>query len=237
MASTPNVNLLRPRPLAAPDWVSTVHRASVAMIGTSLALLLYPFIGQVQYTVAMRLTNDPVRVVTAAAHVPKPIPAPAKANIATAKPSAPPAQPAVTVAPKPQPAAPAKTNMLFIPKIGVQMAIVEGNNDRVALSKGAWRLPGTSTPDQGGNTVLGGHRWMFTSGPRTFYHLDKLVIGDMVQTDWKGKTYTYRVREVRVVKPEQTEILNASSQKILTLFTCTPIFSSKQRLVVVAEQV
>lgn len=127
-------------------------------------------------------------------------------------------------------------NMLIIPKIGAEINIVEGKNEN-ALFNGAWRLPGTSTPDDGGNTVIGGHRWRFRPpSKRTFYNLDKLEKGDEIQVIWQNKEYLYRVREIKIVKPEEVEILENTTDDILTLFTCTPLFSTKFRLVVVAEK-
>src|SRR3989344_1222211 len=43
--------------------------------------------------------------------------------------------------------------VLVIPKIGVRIPIIEGT-DEEALSRGAWRMPTTSTPDKGSNTVI-----------------------------------------------------------------------------------
>ncbi|MBI2577861.1 MAG: hypothetical protein HYV77_03415, partial [Candidatus Wildermuthbacteria bacterium] len=44
-------------------------------------------------------------------------------------------------------------NTLVIPKIGVEIPIIEGADEK-ALWKGAWRLPETSSPDKGSNTVI-----------------------------------------------------------------------------------
>lgn len=128
-----------------------------------------------------------------------------------------------------------KKNVLSIPKIGVEINIVEGKNEK-ALFRGAWRLPGTSSPDLGGNTVLGAHRWLYKPpSSRTFYNLDKVSAGDSIKIFWEGKEYSYRVRETKIVAPQDVEILKNTEENILTLFTCTPLFSSKQRLVVIAK--
>ncbi|KKQ55803.1 MAG: hypothetical protein US74_C0023G0029 [Parcubacteria group bacterium GW2011_GWA2_38_13] len=130
-----------------------------------------------------------------------------------------------------------KQNMLYIPKIKVEINIVEGKNEN-ALFSGAWRIPGTSTPDAGGNTVIGGHRWQFKPpSTRTFYNLDKVAVGDEIQVLWERKKYAYKIREIKIIKPEQIEILENTEDNILTLFTCTPLFSTKNRLVVIAEKI
>lgn len=81
-----------------------------------------------------------------------------------------------------------KENTLFIPKIGVNGQIYEGKTEDT-LNLGIWRRPKTSTPDKGGNTVLAAHRFLYTSGPITFYHLDKLVMGDKITVFWNKQRY------------------------------------------------
>ncbi|MFA6525720.1 MAG: class E sortase [Patescibacteria group bacterium] len=126
-------------------------------------------------------------------------------------------------------------NRLIIPKIGVNAKVVEGENDQ-ALLRGAWRMPQTSTPDKGGNTVITGHRFRFRPpNNTTFYLLDKLEKGDKIAVVWEGKEYFYRVIETKVVTPDQVEVINATNDPILTLFTCTPLFTSQKRLVVISE--
>lgn len=129
-----------------------------------------------------------------------------------------------------------KENTLIIPKIGVDGLIHEGESDRT-LDKGIWHRPKSSTPDKGGNTVLAAHRFMYTQGPITFYHLDKLVLGDKITVIWNKKQYDYEVIEIKEVLPTAIEIENNTDEPILTLFTCTPLFSTERRLVVVAKLV
>jgi sortase A len=122
-------------------------------------------------------------------------------------------------------------NTLVIPKIGVDSSIVEGN-DAFSLNRGIWRRPKTSTPDKGGNTVLTGHRYMYTSGPNTFYSLDEMKVGDKFIVFWKGVEYDYEVYDVFVVTPDKIEIEANTKDPIVTLYTCTPIWTAKERLVV-----
>ena len=49
-------------------------------------------------------------------------------------------------------------NRVIITKIGVNAPIVESKSAEYGLSKGSWRIPESSTPDKGGNTVITGHR-------------------------------------------------------------------------------
>lgn len=127
-------------------------------------------------------------------------------------------------------------NRLIITKIGVNAPIVEAKNEQVGLNLGAWRLPESSTPDQGGNTVITGHRFKYLPPNNlTFYLLDKLRVGDIFSVIWQGKDYYYRVKELKVVLSTDLSVLDPSDQPIITLFTCTPIYSTKNRLVVIGE--
>lgn len=125
-------------------------------------------------------------------------------------------------------------NRLQIKTIGVDGTVFEGRSV-TTLSKGIWRRPLTSTPDKGGNTVFVAHRYLYRSGPNTFYLLDKVGVGDDIAVWWKGVKYTYTVSEVSVVNPDATDIEKPTADTRLTLYTCTPLFSSAKRLVVIAK--
>ncbi|MDO8558293.1 MAG: class D sortase [bacterium] len=141
-------------------------------------------------------------------------------------------------APTPTPRSkPADDNRLFIEKIGVSVPIVEGK-DAGALLYGAWRYPGTSTPKKGSNTVVFGHRFRYLPpNNTTFYSLDKLKLGDTLSARWQGKVYTYKVAQTKIIEPNDFSVVAPSEKSIITLITCSPLFSTKQRLVVVAEQI
>lgn len=127
-----------------------------------------------------------------------------------------------------------EVNTLVIPKIGVNGEVYEGA-DASTLELGIWRRPNTSTPDQGSNTVIVAHRFMYTSGPKTFYHLDKIEDGDKIQVYWQGQEYIYQVYETEVVPPTAVEVEDPTNDPILTLYTCTPLWTAKDRLVVRAK--
>lgn len=127
-------------------------------------------------------------------------------------------------------------NKIIIPRMEVDAQIFEGGIEK--LSQGVWLLPYTSTPDQGGNTVISSHRWKFKPpDPRTFYNIDKMQGGDSIKIIWKGKKYYYTVREVKIITADQTEILYPTKDSILTIFSCTPLYKTTHRLVVIADLV
>ena len=126
-------------------------------------------------------------------------------------------------------------NRLLMPQIGVSMPIFESDSVNTLL-KGGWLFPGTSTPDKGGNTVVFGHRFRYLPPiSNTFYSLDKINIGDTFTVTWQGKVYTYKVKEKKIIEPTDFSVLNQTPEAEITLITCAPLFSTKQRLVVVGS--
>ncbi len=127
-------------------------------------------------------------------------------------------------------------NRLIIEKINVEMPIIEGATEQSSLRSGAWHMPKTSDPEKGGNMVLAGHRYLRQPPSKnTFFNLDKLTAGDSLKVVWNGQLINYKVTETKIVNPDQVEILENSDKSQLTLITCAPLYSSKQRLVVIAQ--
>lgn len=123
-------------------------------------------------------------------------------------------------------------NRLVIPSIGIDMPILEGKTQKVLDLGGIWHIPNTSDPVLGGNIVLSGHRWQYLPpSSTTLYLLDKVADGEPVIIYWKGQEYDYQVVGREIVTPDQTDILNNTDEPKLTIFTCTPLFSTKKRLV------
>ena len=124
-------------------------------------------------------------------------------------------------------------NRLVIPSMLLDQQIFDGHAADT-LKKGLWRRPQTSTPAQGGNTVIVGHRLTYTNPRGTLYHLDKVQVGDPVGVTWEGKNYVYIVREVKVVPAIAVEIEAPTEEPQLTIYTCTPLWLPKDRLAVIA---
>jgi sortase A len=128
------------------------------------------------------------------------------------------------------------TNRLVIPAMMLDEQIHEGP-DPDTLDKGLWIRPQASTPPEGSNTVVSAHRFTYTNPEGTFYHLDKLKNGDEIGLYWEGEKYLYKVVESKVVPPSAVEIEQPTERPRLTLYTCTPLWSPTDRLVVIAEPV
>jgi sortase A len=120
--------------------------------------------------------------------------------------------------------------VLRIPRIGVDKAIIEGVGVP-DLKKGPGHYPGTPAPGQPGNAAIAGHR---TTYGAPFYRLDELRVGDDILVTTRQGRFHYEVDGTRTVKPSQTEVLAQGDGARLTLTTCTPRFSARQRLVVTA---
>jgi LPXTG-site transpeptidase (sortase) family protein len=127
---------------------------------------------------------------------------------------------------------------LIIDKIGVNVPIVESKSSEYGLSRGAWRDPQGSTPDKGGNTIITGHRFKYLPPSNlTFYLFDKLQAGDTFSIFWDKKYYFYKIKEVKIVDPTDLSILAPTKEPTITMYTCNPIYSQKERLVVIGEKI
>ncbi len=136
---------------------------------------------------------------------------------------------------------PAKTNQpqpnhIIIPSMLLNQPILEGSiaQQYKVLNNGIWRFPHSSTPDKGGNTVLIGHRFTYTNPRGIFYFLNKVKVNDEIGVWWNNKEYSYKVVTVAEVRPTDTAIEANTTNPELTLFTCTPLWLPKDRLVIVA---
>lgn len=125
-------------------------------------------------------------------------------------------------------------NRLIAPTMLFDQQINDGPT-AVTLRKGLWRRPNTSTPDKGGNTVLVGHRLTYSNPRGTLYNLDKVHTGDDLAVWWQGKRYRYIVTTTKVVAPSEISVEAPTAEPTLTIYTCTPLWLPKERLVVIAR--
>ena len=135
------------------------------------------------------------------------------------------------------PAKAAVKNSITIPRMGVNTEILEGKTV-ATLNKGIWHLPGTSDPTKGGNMVIAAHRYKWLPpSTKTFWDIDKMKPGDEITVVWQGKKIVYRVTKTSIVTPDRVDILKNTKEHKLTLFSCTPKYTTKFRLVVEATPV
>lgn len=122
---------------------------------------------------------------------------------------------------------------LLVPSMVLDAPIHEGASIKT-LNQGLWRIPHSSTPDKGSNTVIVAHRFTYVNPQGTFYHLDKVKPNDQIAVLWHGKKYVYTVTGTKRVSASETSVEAPTSEPTLTLYTCTPLWNPKDRLVVQA---
>ncbi|HUG31714.1 MAG TPA: class E sortase [Acidimicrobiia bacterium] len=123
---------------------------------------------------------------------------------------------------------------LTIPSIGLEGVVVYEGVDRETLKKGPGHMGRTPVPGQPGNAVISGHR---TTYGRPFFDFDLLEVGDTVEMETATGTHVYEVREIEVVEPTDVWVTDPRDGAWLTMTTCEPKFSARQRLVIWAEMV
>lgn len=124
-----------------------------------------------------------------------------------------------------------------ISAIGVDLPIYHGTSDETLL-EGAGHLQGSHLPvgGEGTRTVITAHRGL--AGATMFTNLDKVKIGDTFTLEVFGEALTYRVNQILVIEPEDTDVLHAQvGRDLATLITCTPLGLNTQRIVVSGERV
>jgi len=110
-------------------------------------------------------------------------------------------------------------------------AVVEGVS-RNDLKNGVGHMPSTPLPGQPGNSVMSGHR---TTYGAPFFNFDQLEPGDIIEVETAIGVHVYEIREIIIVKPTALWVTQPRDGAWLTLTTCNPRFSSRERLVVFAE--
>jgi len=123
--------------------------------------------------------------------------------------------------------------VMTIPKIDAEHVLFEGV-DTGTLKKGPGHMPWTPLPGQPGNAVVSGHR---TTYGAPFFDLDQLEPGDEILVETALGLHTYVVRSSFIVAPTAVEVTDPKRGAWLTLTTCNPRFSARERLIISAELV
>lgn len=133
--------------------------------------------------------------------------------------------------------------ILYIPKFGANYAkpIAEGISMDVLNTVGIGHYPQTQKVGEIGNAAFAGHRQSYG---QVFWDMDKLTEGDTAYIQTKDGIYSYKMRQLQSVSPNQSDVLlpvpgqpNVQPQdKLMTLTTCHPPFSVAERLISTFEQ-
>jgi sortase A len=134
-----------------------------------------------------------------------------------------------------------------IPALGVDTVVVYGTTAS-ALRAGAGHYPTTPLPCESGNVAIAGHR---TTYGKPFANIDQLKPGDTIILETPIGPCTYEVQAAPkpftvgagmaasyVVGPTDLRVIDQDPSKAeLTLTTCHPRGSAKQRLIIRAARV
>jgi sortase A len=124
--------------------------------------------------------------------------------------------------------------VMRVPRIGLEVVVFSGVAPET-LKKGPGYMPGTVLPGQPGNAVISGHR---TTYGRPFFDVDQLQPGDRIEIETAIGTHVYELREEScIVAPTDVWVADPREGAWLTLTTCNPKFSARERLIVTAELV
>jgi sortase A len=227
------------------DWRWVVGGIGKVLIVTGL--LMFGFVAYqlwgtgIEYAQAQNRLDDQFEELLAGTPPTTEAPAPATSPATTIE-NAPPA-PTTTAAPAPTTtAAPAPLPTfeegdvlarIEIPSVGLDAKVVAGVQPD-DLKKGPGHYPGTPMPGQFGNSAIAGHR---TTYGQPFYRLDEVAAGDeIVLTTVQGR-FVYRATGSEVVEPGASHVVATQDPDVarLTLTTCTPRYTARQRLVVYAD--
>jgi sortase A len=124
--------------------------------------------------------------------------------------------------------------ILRIPRLDITRLVVQGTTP-AALRAGVGHYVNTPLPGESGNVGIAGHRTTFG---RPFNRLDELKPGDTVSLETPFATYTYKAvapfgghANPWVVTPNDFSVVSQGTGHLLTLTTCNPKGSARQRLV------
>lgn len=128
---------------------------------------------------------------------------------------------------------------LSIPKLRIENMIVTiGGTD---LSKSMIQYPGTASPGELGSPVIFGHSILRQFyNPKNYISIFSTIMtldyGDVININFDGVDYKYKVIDKIEVKPEDIQILEQKyNGRYLKLVTCVPEGTYLRRGVVIAE--
>ncbi|MCL2463454.1 MAG: class E sortase [Micrococcales bacterium] len=129
---------------------------------------------------------------------------------------------------------------MWVPRFGAtwQANITEGTDKPNVLNKGfVGHYENTAMPGGVGNFAIAGHR---TTYSKPFNLIATLQVGDAVVIRTPHTWYVYTVTSTEIVYPNQVEVLapvpdhpgQTPTARMITMTSCTPMYSARQRYVV-----
>jgi sortase A len=101
---------------------------------------------------------------------------------------------------------------------------------------GVGHYPGTAMPGEVGNFAIAAHRHAYGGG---FENLHTLHVGDHVYVGTKDGWYEYTFRDIQYVQPTQVDVIDPVPtepgvqpvNRLITMTTCNPFFSTQERMI------
>ncbi|WP_136709157.1 class E sortase [Agromyces sp. H66] len=130
--------------------------------------------------------------------------------------------------------------IMYVPRFGEdsQRRIAEGVGLDVLNSTelGVGHYPDTQMPGEVGNFAIASHRSAYGGG---MHEIEQLRLGDAIYIQTRDGWYTYRFRDLEYVTPETVEVLAPvphhpdlePSDRIITLTSCNPLYSTAERII------
>ena len=107
--------------------------------------------------------------------------------------------------------------VLRIPSIDLEVPVYAGVTES-NLNRGAAWIETTAPLGATGNAGLASHRDGY------FRALRDIAVGDRIELQTLTQMQTYAVDDIRVVEPEEIDVLGPSADRRLTLVTCYPFY-------------
>lgn len=134
---------------------------------------------------------------------------------------------------------------LSIPKLGIKNATVKVDSKELNPKGFLGHYYGTALPGELGNSFIYGHStipifYNPTDYNTIFTKIPELKIGDLIQITYKGQNLLYKVRIGKELLPSEVNPYgayypNMYNKSTITLMTCTPPGTKKNRYIVLAE--
>lgn len=123
---------------------------------------------------------------------------------------------------------------LIIPALSVDIPVKTAK-----IVNGYWEVfdnsagwgEGSAYPEETGNQVIFAH-----AREGLFLPLKNIKLSEKIYVFAKTRWYGYAVKEIKEVLPSQVEVIGATPERILTLYTCSG-FADSKRLIITAEPI
>ncbi|MFC5930624.1 class E sortase [Cryobacterium melibiosiphilum] len=130
--------------------------------------------------------------------------------------------------------------VLYVPRFGAEYhrTVAEGTGHDVLNSTrlGIGHYPDTQMPGEVGNFAVAAHRSAYGGG---MHLINELQLGDAIYVQTADGYYTYRYRDMEYVDPSVVGVIApvpnapdaAAVDRIITLTSCNPLYSTAERII------